>query len=699
MVLVFNKNKKFTLPWSNNNRHEEMKEYQTRIGLLCDIAKEASSITQVSTLLERILKVTQHTIGAAITAIFLKDESKARVHLPITVSQYDDAARRQATMIETEIADMVAGNITPLVINDVAADSRISLKSKNASNSIVRSIIAAPILKGKKVIGVLMGVNKDNDGDFTRRDFEVLKGFAATEALILLVSLEKTAIENVKSLALNQDLVQGYRNTVHELASTIDVKDDHVYEHSRRVKEYALLAASSLKLTPEELQSIEFGALLHDIGKIGIDSEILCKPGPLTDEEWQIVYEHPKKGAEILQDIPHLKSAMNIVLYHHERYDGTGYPKKLKADEIPIGARLVAVANAFDTMTIDHPYRTALSVEEAMRELLDATGTQFCPIAIEAFVSAYRKQPSYTPVQENLADTKTKEVRLAEIPLKKENKDTANNLMIKVKKEAKELKKLKKKVEKQTKEARARAEKEAKKAKIRAEKEAKEAKIKAEREAKETRIKAKQEAKEAKEAKIKAEKEAKINVEREAKEASIKAKQEAKEAKKAKIKAEKEAKKKAEREDKKVRTKTEQEAKDVKEAKIKAEKETKAKIEAKQEAKIKADKEAKAAEKVKQELKAVSSKLDSQVFKGNIRLVLPITVPTETAKRFGGYIEKIEGVKTLMLSHSEEDGHQFLLALAKPIMLIRLIKDIPLVENVNKKGGKVLVNLRDELII
>jgi transcriptional regulator with GAF, ATPase, and Fis domain len=149
MVLVFNKNKKLTLPWHNGNGRAQMNEYQARIGLLCDIAEEASSITQVSTLLERVLKVTQHTIGAAIAAVFLKDESKARVHLPILVSQYDDTARRQATMMESEIADLVASDAIPLMINNVNTDSRISLNSKNTSGSIVKSIIAAPVLKGK----------------------------------------------------------------------------------------------------------------------------------------------------------------------------------------------------------------------------------------------------------------------------------------------------------------------------------------------------------------------------------------------------------------------------------------------------------------------------------------------------------------------------------------------------------------------
>jgi putative nucleotidyltransferase with HDIG domain len=914
MVLVFNRNKKHKL--FGNNGHTETREYQTRLGLLGDIAEEASSITQVSVLLERILKVTERTVDSSITSVFLKDETRSRFHLPITVSKYEDTTRSKAAVIESEIADLVAGSATPVLSNNVATDTRFNLESQKTADSIVRSIIAAPILKGENVIGVLMAANKDSGG-FTQRDFEVLKGFASTEAIILLASLEKTAIDNANDLTLNENLLEGHRDTAHEMASTIDVKEDNVYTHARRTKEYALLAASSLPLQPRELQAIELGALLHDIGKIGIDDRILCKPGPLTDEEWKIIREHPQKGADILKDIPHLKDATNIVLYHHERYDGTGYPKMLKGDEIPIGARLVAVANAFDTMTTDNPYRAALSLDDAMKELIHGTGTQFCPKAVEAFISAYKKHQGNLPEKESTEVIKTKEDKPTEnqvIMVDKGSKDT-KNLIIQVKKDAKEARKLKIKAEKAAKEAREKAEKEAKEAKakaereareaqiqkIKAEKEAKEARIKAEREAKEARIKAEREAreaqiqkikadKEAREAKIQAEKEAKearIKAEREAKEARIKAEREAreaqilkikadrearearikaekeakekaekeareaqilrikaekearearikaekeakeakakaekeareaqilkikaekeareaqilrikadKEAKEAKIQAEKEAKEKAEKEAweaqiqkikadkeaieakiqaekeaKEARIKAEREVKEAKEkaekeareaqiqkiktekeareAKIKAEKEAKeARIKAEREAreaqilKIKADKEAKEArikaekeakekaekeareaqilrikaekeareakrkiqeetkktEKAKQQPKYDSAKMDAEVCKGNVRLAVPITTPNEEVKAFGRELEKIQGVKILMLSHCEEEGHLFLLALQKPITLTRFIREIPQVETINKKGSEISVVLRD----
>lgn len=530
MVLIFHRNKKQILPPQGNGiAGMDMEEYQTRIGLLCDIAEEAGSITEVSTLLERILRATQHSVGASIITLFLNDDTKGQVYSPVSVTKFEDEPLHEVDAIESEIAGIAASNVTPVLVNNIAADTRFNPKGKKPSDIAIRSIIAVPIMRGKRVIGVLIAANKEDSGDFTPRDFEVIKGFASTEALILLVSMEITAINNVNQLTLDHALLEGYRSTVHELATAIDVKDSYAYAHSRRVKEYAILAAQSLALSSQDMQSIEFGALLHDTGKMGIGRDILGKPGPLTDEQWEIVRQHPQKGADILEDIPYLKEARNIVLCHHERYDGKGYPKQLKGDEIPFGARLVAVANAFDTMTTDHSYRPAITIDEAMRELIECTGTQFCPKAIESFVSAFKKYNGHLPVNKQSKEIKAKASKEAE------------NLKVKAKKETKETKKPAK------------------------------------------------------------------------------------------------------------------------------------------------------------EPKAAAGSKDTGVSQGNIRLTVPITVHTEEVKKFGEGLQRIEGVNVLMLSHSEEEGHLFLLSLERPTTLMQSINEMSQVENVEKKGKEIVVTLRDEL--
>ncbi|MFC1989617.1 HD-GYP domain-containing protein, partial [Chloroflexota bacterium] len=182
-----------------------------------------------------------------------------------------------------------------------------------------------------------------------------------------------------------------YKDTIKVLAAAIDAKDPYTQGHSHRVMEYAALGATSLSLRPEELEMLEYASILHDIGKIGIADRILGKPERLLEKEWEIMRRHPQIGANMIKDITFLEKASVLILHHHENYDGSGYPDGLKYDEIPIGARLIAVADAFDTMTTARSYRAALGMDYATYELYEGSGTQFCPVAVDAFVSGYNK--------------------------------------------------------------------------------------------------------------------------------------------------------------------------------------------------------------------------------------------------------------------------------------------------------------------
>ncbi|MFC1928499.1 CHASE2 domain-containing protein [Chloroflexota bacterium] len=204
-----------------------------------------------------------------------------------------------------------------------------------------------------------------------------------------------TTIENAK---LSRKVVDGYKSTIRALAASIDAKDPYTHGHSQRVTEYALLAAIRLSMSHQELEILEYAGILHDIGKIGIPDRILSKPHPLTSEEWSIICLHPVIGANIMKDIPFLEEAREFVLHHHEKYDGTGYPDGLTGNDIPLGARLLSVADSFDSMTSDRAYRAAISESDAVNELRKCSGTQFCPIAVEAFVSVFDagiKEPLY----------------------------------------------------------------------------------------------------------------------------------------------------------------------------------------------------------------------------------------------------------------------------------------------------------------
>jgi HD-GYP domain-containing protein (c-di-GMP phosphodiesterase class II) len=174
------------------------------------------------------------------------------------------------------------------------------------------------------------------------------------------------------------------------LANAIEARNAYASGHTRRVGAFARAAARRLGFAEPALRAVELGSVLHDIGEIGIPDRILTKAGPLTPEEEEQVMRHPSIGARLLRSVPELEHLVPFVLHHHERFDGTGYPHGLAENAIPLGARLLAVADAFDAMTTDRPYRTRLSPATAIAELADGAGGQFDPGVVEALVQAYR---------------------------------------------------------------------------------------------------------------------------------------------------------------------------------------------------------------------------------------------------------------------------------------------------------------------
>jgi putative nucleotidyltransferase with HDIG domain len=171
-----------------------------------------------------------------------------------------------------------------------------------------------------------------------------------------------------------------------ELARAVDYRDAYTANHAKRVTDYALLLADALRLSARERCVLKIGALLHDVGKVAIPESILCKPEPLTPSEIDLVRAHPVTGCIMLQSIPALAAVLPIVRSHHERWDGRGYPDGLAGAAIPRLARLVAIADTFDAMTSDRPYRLALAVENALDQIAGGAGTQFDPELADAFV-------------------------------------------------------------------------------------------------------------------------------------------------------------------------------------------------------------------------------------------------------------------------------------------------------------------------
>ncbi len=203
-----------------------------------------------------------------------------------------------------------------------------------------------------------------------------------------LVALE--AQLRVKAEELRESLTQlqeASEGTLEALVTALDAREHETLAHSERVSQFTMRLAESLGVRGEELEVIRKGAMLHDIGKIGISDSILLKPGALTAEEWTEMRQHPLIGGWIVEGVPSLKGAANIVLAHHEKFDGTGYPRNLRGLEIPLGARVFSVADTLDAITSARPYQRPRSTQEARDEIQRHAGTQFDPEVVDRFLT------------------------------------------------------------------------------------------------------------------------------------------------------------------------------------------------------------------------------------------------------------------------------------------------------------------------
>jgi len=202
---------------------------------------------------------------------------------------------------------------------------------------------------------------------------------------------EALRVANIQIRQVSDELKESYDSTLEALVNALDARDQETKGHSIRVSRYMMDIARAMGVSEgsQEWVDMQRGSLLHDVGKIGVSDAILLKPGKLTELEWEAMRQHPEIGYNMLRQVKFLSGAADLILAHHERWDGKGYPKGLREEEIPLGARIFMVVDTFDSMTSDRPYRRALSTLDALNEILRNSGSQFDPTVVEAFLDIY----------------------------------------------------------------------------------------------------------------------------------------------------------------------------------------------------------------------------------------------------------------------------------------------------------------------
>ncbi len=303
-------------------------------------------------------------------AHFIEHDGSMKMHDSIIL---DKSLADTFARFSQDLANEVGYKGKPLIINDEDAYARTGSKT-------IKSALCHPLLTKGKVSGTLIVIRSHNLRKFTTGEMTTLSLFA-----------NKAAIE-FENARLYRNLEDAYFDTVAVLSNAIETRDRNTGGHTERVWRITYDIAAILGWKTESLKELRMGAMLHDIGKIGVPDAILNKPGPLDPDEFAIMKKHPEIGAAMIEKIVFLNPALPYILYHHERYDGKGYPFGLAGDDIPIQGRLLAVVDTYDAITSDRPYRKGKSSANAIEEILRNSGSQFDPLVVDAFIKVIKPQ-------------------------------------------------------------------------------------------------------------------------------------------------------------------------------------------------------------------------------------------------------------------------------------------------------------------
>jgi PAS domain S-box-containing protein/putative nucleotidyltransferase with HDIG domain len=355
---------------SRKKSEQEIKKQVDTLRIINSVIRDVSSSLDIDTVMHKIVRSAADLVNGDAASIGIFDPERNIVKYPYHFNMPDEF-RNVEEPANKCLAGYVIETRKSMIVNDYPSHPNALPRFVEAG---LKEVISVPLISKGKTFGCLgvFGINMPKH--FTAQDLDLLESIGQQAAI---------AIENAN---LFKDLEQLFINTLKSLATIMDAKSPWTRGHAERVTDYAVAIGKKLGLDEETLQTLKLGGLLHDIGKIGTYDVVLDKPDRLTREEYEIVKSHPERGAMILEPIKQLKDIVPIVRHHHERIDGTGYPDGLKGDEIPLLARILSVADAYDSITADRPYRKSPRLDYALSELRNNAGTQFDPKVVEALL-------------------------------------------------------------------------------------------------------------------------------------------------------------------------------------------------------------------------------------------------------------------------------------------------------------------------
>ncbi len=328
-------------------------------------------LERVEDLLDSILNDAVSTLDAQRGAIVLAEGPNGPLRLRALASGHSQLASR--TGFSQSLAQRCFTRGESILCSSVDEDPELA-GARSIAEGTMASVLCVLLRTPRKRLGVLHLDRGPMQAPFSKDDLHLADALAAHVS---------AGIDNAELLRRQREL---FFATINMLASAVEMRDEYTHNHTQRVTEYSLLLAQQLELPEDQIILLRRGTPLHDIGKIGIDDAILRKPGKLTAQEFDVMKTHTTKGAKILEQVADFADVIPIVRSHHERWDGGGYPDGLKGEDIPRLARIVAVADTFDAMTSDRPYRKGLAPEIAFAEVEKQAGKQFDPEIAKAFL-------------------------------------------------------------------------------------------------------------------------------------------------------------------------------------------------------------------------------------------------------------------------------------------------------------------------